>query len=152
MINTISWQAYWQVIVVALVIYYVVVVFRFFVRNSILSSGSATAITGSPISTSDGLLRDSGVHSEFHQPEMGSEEQLVYSCIDELNAFLQQSKRTKCDKPSFLFSIKRILTKYPSLKTSQYKEAVSSVLASEAEHLCSIHIDREDVDSVWLGV
>jgi hypothetical protein len=79
-----------------------------------------------------------------------SGERMVYACMDELSAYFQSSKGTKVVKEEFVFAVQKILSKYPSLKSSEFKEAVSNLIVSEAFHNCSIHLEEEDLFHVWL--
>ncbi len=71
--------------------------------------------------------------------------------MDELNAYFEVAKKGKCLKQELLYSVQRILSKYSSLENPQYKESITNVIISEAEHNCSIHLKEEDVVQVWLG-
>lgn len=152
MFNTISWQAYWMAIAFITAGYYGVVFLLYFRKNISFSTGAGTAGTLRDSSTqSDHTSMNGTLANEFSSPAEGSSEHLVYACMDEINAYIQEAKRTKADKENFLLSLRRILSKYPAIKATEYKEAITSVLISEAAHHCSIHLSEAEVDSVWLG-
>lgn len=148
MFNTISWQAYWMAIALTTAGYYGIVFLLYFRKGLKISSSSGASSLFSS-SSSNHQLRSQEA-SDFSEPERGTDEHMVYACVDEINAFIQEAKRVKTGKQEFLLSIKAILAKYPTIPTTQYKEAVTSVLISEAAHNCSIHLSEAEVDSVWL--
>lgn len=74
--------------------------------------------------------------------------QSAYACIDELAAYFVESKRIKCVKQELLFVVQRILSKPPSLRYSEFQEAITNVIASEAKQRCSIQL--KEMRRVWL--
>jgi hypothetical protein len=151
MFNTISWQAYWMAIALISAGYYLIIILIYFRKDLKLSAASNTSsFLHSSQKTEDHWSSAASHASDFAEPEKGTDEHMVYACIDEINAFIQEAKRVKTGKEDFLLSIKVILAKYPTIKKTEYKEAVTSVLISEAAHHCSIHLSEAEVDSVWL--
>ncbi len=165
MLNNISWQGYWATLAISTAFYYIWLYLKYF-RNqfkipylhpsspvpqaphSVKSFLEESIVSDVPV-TGPNLFGEED--SPFETPDKDSEEEIVYAFMNELNAYLENAKKQKCVKEEIIFSIQSILKKYPTLKTSQYKESISNVLVSECEHLCSIHLSGEDVVQVWLG-
>lgn len=161
MLNNISWQGYWVTFAVLTTGYYLIIYLLFYrsdfkivlpfrepVKKSPSSSPAITSFLQQQNQPS--LFEEDG--SEFTSPVNNSEEHLVYACMDELNAYFEEVKKTKCIKEEFIYALQRILSKYLSLRTSSYKESLTKVIVSEAEHQCSIHLSEDDVVKVWPGL
>lgn len=140
MFNTISWQSYWTMLAISLAIYYLFL-FLVYYRKDFMTSLSSRGMKQSFAINPD----------EFQSPLPDTDEGIVYSCMDELNAFFEEAKKRKWSKNEMIYSIQRILEKYPSIKTSGYKQSVSNVLLNQCEHICSIHLNAEELNRVWLG-
>ena len=160
MLNNISWQGYWTTIALLTTGYYLSIYLLFFRTDfKILYRGKATNnensidFTNSNIKRQDVSTQSPTINDfdEFQSPEVGSEEAVVYACIDELDAFFQESKKAKCLKSELISSLQIILKKYPTLKGSGYKASLTNVIVGQCEHICSIHLDADDVVRVWSG-
>jgi hypothetical protein len=142
MFNTISWQSYWTSLALILAIYYLVVYLLYY------RSDVKLLFKGAGEKDSFSFRNDT---PEFQQPPTDTEEQIVYSCIDELNAFFEEAKRKRWIKAELMHSLQLILKKYPSLQSSKYKASINTVLTNQCEHICNIHLSAEEVKHVWLG-
>lgn len=167
MFNSISWQGYWIAIALLTVLYYLIICLLYYRshlcawiqhlqgrRPKITPSTSVPFLHSQPNESSgkrQPSLFEAETAIEFSLPPKDSEEHIVYSYMDELNAFFEQAKRTKWMKEELIGALKRLLLKYPSLKVSEYKESISNVLITECEHHCSIHLSAEDIVIVWTG-
>lgn len=160
MLNNISWQGYWITLALLSAGYYLVIYLLYYridfkvllPRNTDLkhSGNNSTSLAFVQKSSDQSSLIGEESGSEISMPSTYSDEHLVYACMDELNAYFEEAKREKCVKEEFIYSLQRILQKYPTLKSSHYKESIMSVIISEAEHICSIHLKEDDVVQVWL--
>ncbi len=158
MFNNISWQGYWLTIALTSAGYYLSIYLLYFRNDFKILIGqkktkSSFEIAGhsSPLDESlkqSELFNDS---TEFELPDKNSEEAIVYACIDELDAFFNESKKGKCLKDEMICSLQSILKKYPSLKESGYKASLTNVMVGQCEHTCSIHLDADDLVKVWFG-
>jgi hypothetical protein len=158
MFNNISWQGYWLSIALLCAGYYLSIYLIYF-RNDFKiligrrkPEGSFQVADGAtPLKNSQDLSEPYTDVEEFQLPDKNSEEAIVYACIDELDAYFNEAKKGKCDKEEMISSLHSILKKYPSLKHSGYKASVTNVLVGQCEHICSIHLDADDVVRVWFG-
>ena len=152
MFTSISWSAYWTVLSLLSGIYYVLILLFYF-RKARLTEKAGESLSLHPFHPfSSGKEKQPlgpPLERDFEQPARGTLEHLAYTCIDELNAYIQEAKRMKVDKTGFLNSVRSILSKHPTLAKSEYGEAIFNVLQSEAAHHCAIHISKEEIDSVW---
>ena len=128
MLNPFTWQGWWTNLALLSAVYYLSVFLLF--RNK----------TTAPATAKDPLFED---------PPQGSEESLVYRCVDELSAYFGEAKKTRPVPEEFLFAVRSILSRYPFLQSSAYKEAVANVIQSEAAHHCSLHLGEEEMQQLW---
>jgi hypothetical protein len=146
MFNTISWQSYWTTLAIISTIYYFVI-YLIYYRKNFKASFLAGTFTQNRKFSLVANTNDPG----FEQPPKDSEEHIVYSCMEELNAFFQEAKKRKWTKNELISSLGIIIKKYPSIKLSAYRQPVLNVLSNHCEHVCSIHINEEELDHVWLA-
>lgn len=166
MLNNISWEGYWITIALLSAGYYFVVYLLYFRKDFSIEWGKrSNEQAKSPFfSYSSGKsgvvdhkenlqqtsLFDNPVE-EFQIPEADSLEHVVYSCMDEISAYLAEAKKSRCAKEEIIYAFQSILKKYPALSTSEYKESLTNVLVSQCEHDCSIRLSADDVVRVWVG-
>ena len=159
MLNNITWQGYWTILALLSAGYYLVIYFLYYRKDFKIENPKRGAST-KHATTSAAMASFMQAHNaavpmneqdvvDFGAPDEKAE-QIVYACMDELNAFLEGVKSAKCAKPEFLYAVQKILSKFPDLKNSQFKDSISQVILSEAAHHCSIHLSEEDMVHVWL--
>ena len=147
MFNNISWQGYWTVLALLAAGYYLVIYLLYFRNDFKVSFGQLPAGAGAP----DEPLFQKTEEDFNDDPEQEHVDRLTESCLDEISAYFEQSKRNKCVKEELIYSLQVLLRKYASVKNSSYRNAVNNVIANHAEHNCSIHLSGEEVDHLWLG-
>ena len=158
MFNNISWQSYWITIALFTAGYYLTIYLLYFRkdfsipwrRGSRLKEDepfSSDERAVSPVLTTEQshLVQDS---SDFQLPGKDTLEQVVYTCMDEIAAYLEQAKRNKCEKAESLPALASILRKYPVLATSEYKQSITTVMIHQCESCCSVHLSAEEVAKV----
>ena len=141
MIN-ISWQGYWIWLAVISAGYYLVIYLLYY-RHDLKAW-----IHPKP-NNSDGIVTAS--ESIIQPPVEKDAERLIDSCMDELNAFFEESRRKKVMKEELIYSLQLLLKKYPSLKDSEYKESLSNLIATQCEDICLVRLNADEVYHVWLG-
>lgn len=154
MFHEISWHSYWTWVLAITFIYYLFVCICYF-RESIRRFLNHWPTTQTPFVNSGTKEQDlmpnlfDGHHSSANNSN--GEEHVAQSCMDELDAFFENQKRSKAVKSELMFSLYSILQKYPSLKSSEYKQSVTNIIATQSENICSIHLSAEELKGVWLG-
>ena len=142
MINNISWQGYWIWLAVISTGYYLVIYLLYY-RHDLKAW-----IHPKPYN-SDGIVPAS---ESIIQPHVEKDaERLIDSCMDELNAFFEESRRKKVMKEELIYSLQLLLKKYPSLKDSEYKESLTNLIATQCEDTCLVRLNADEVYHVWLG-
>lgn len=151
MFNNISWYDYWTSLAVITFAYYLAVYLLYFRNRNSLSFIKQILIPRDSVKEDrQPALFDNQI-SEFQQPSKDSEEYIVYACMDELNAFFDNQKKSKAVKSEVMFALHGILQKYPALKSSEYKDSLFNVIATQCENVCSIHLSAEEMKGVWFG-
>ncbi|MBB1287052.1 hypothetical protein HRH25_21900 [Flavisolibacter sp. BT320] len=165
MFNNISWQGYWVCLALLTAGYYLVIYLLYFRKDfSIEWRKRSPEQTKSPFFSHSSVQSGVDGHKEtfqqsslfgnpveeFQLPEADSLELVVYSCMDEINAYLAEAKKARCAKEEIIYAFQSILKKYPGLSTSEYKESLTNVLVSQCEHDCSIRLSADDVVRVWV--
>ena len=147
MFNTISWNQYFIFLAASISFYYFVVYLLYF-RKTI-----ETGIHQKLDSFNYDSTKKEELTSLFDHPSNVEDnlEHTVYACMDELNAFFENSKKSKAVKSELMFGLYTILQKYPSLRNSDYKESLTNVIATQCENICSIHLSAEELKGVWFG-
>ena len=142
MINNISWQGYWITLALISAGYYLFIYLLYY------RSDFKVWIHRKPYNSQG--IASASVSVARPSIEQNAEG-LIDSCIDEINAFFEEARRNKTMKKELIYSLQLLLKKYPSLKNSEYQESLSNVIAAQCEHICSVHLNADEVRHVWLG-
>lgn len=145
MFTNISWHEYFTFLAVSTFIYYAVVYFLYFKNPARISLQQSQASFENSIEKEQPTL-----FNDVSSTEEGLQH-IVYACMDELNAFFEDQKKTKAVKSELMFGLYTILQKYPALRNSDYKESLTNVIATQSENICSIHLSAEELKGVWFG-
>lgn len=163
MINNISWQGYWIFLAITIAIYYLLIYLLYY-RNGLKISWHIKLHDNNPIvdkfysatqkKTGASELQETSFvedANDFQRPSIESDEYVVYACMDELTAFYEEAKRSKWEREDLIRSLQMILTKYPAIKKSPFKDSVTNVLVAQCEHIFSIRLSAADLVGVWSG-
>jgi hypothetical protein len=140
MLNNISWQNYWITVTMLSAGYYLLVFLLYF-RKDLMSTLNSKKV-GSNYTSDLSLV-------PTNMPQLEREEVVGHACMDELKAFFDESKKQKLHKKELMAAVQRIIKKYPTLKTSDYKEAITHVIVAMSEDNCSVHLGADDVGCFW---
>ncbi|MEI6949637.1 hypothetical protein V9K67_20790 [Paraflavisolibacter sp. H34] len=158
MFTNISWQAYWITIALALTAYYAVVLVIFY-------SGSIRVVLQQRWTPF--LPRPGGTNpkkASSFQPELFEREtdfipenvpsgsdvsDSIQPLLDELRAFFQQAGSSRMVKGEILFSLSRLLRKYPSVSGTPSQFSLDLVICQDCQKYCSIHLEAEEVTALW---
>jgi hypothetical protein len=155
MLSSISWQEYWITVVISCISYYVVVYLTCFRGNWKLNSsfqkGKKIGFVNSETKADQALSTMANNEMDQSSKINNTEDLAAGACLDEINAFFENQKGSKTVKREMMFSLYTLLQKYPSLRNSEYKEALNRVIATQSEVICSIHLSAEELKGVWLG-
>lgn len=146
MFYSISWQAYWTTLSLCIAGYYLIVYLVYFRKDFstiFIKTESVRAKLHPHVRSSP---EDQLPGSSLQNNE---QETIVHSCIDEVNAYFEEARKSKCLKEEIAYALKGILKKYPTLKHSGFRASLSSLIITQCEHICSIQLKSEDMARVW---
>jgi hypothetical protein len=129
MLKGISWGMFGITIGSLTLVYYACVAVRYY-APSLLSAAKSAGKPGAKAGST---------------PELYP---IVHDLVDEMHAFLESSAGKLHE--SLLFpKIAAILAKYPAVKDSSYREAITDLVASEVTQYGSTPVTKEQVADLW---
>ena len=102
------------------------------------------SLTATPVDKSDGLADDANASSQKDSKT------LVHEFVDELNALVNQAGLENIAKDQMLVLLQLLLRKYPGLHQSNFRQELISLIQTECEANCSIHLNAEELDALWI--
>lgn len=139
MLSSISWASYLTAIVIALIIYYLLIVYRYYRHDLlVLTANSSQPKT---VSITQFQAKD--------ESAVSAEQPGVQSFADEIKAYLQEAANDQFEKHTIVYGLSCIANKYAALKTSEYRYAIRELIASETENYCSFVLNDEEMNKVW---
>lgn len=149
MLSSISWAGYFTAIAILLVVYYAVIGYRFY-RNDIIVITGGLNNQRSLSFVKDHLRQEiSSQKDQKGEDIINNTPLLVESFTDEIRAFLQEAKNNELSKGTIFHSLQIIVSKYPSLKISEYKSLLEQLIIDETELNCDVLIKEDEVSRVW---
>ncbi len=141
MINNISWVTYWTAIGIILFIYYTSICLRYYLFEvkQILS----------------GKLKLTFKKRLNSYPIEAPSQQDFFPVI---NQFQQQIKTILSDaaeknliKQEIIYSLQLLFKKYAIVKDTSFQSSINDYILNEYSNYCSIHLNEEDVMSLWVN-
>ena len=154
MFNSITWGQYFYTIISLLVIYYVVLGFKFYKWEILAAIGIRKADHG-PLDTVSlsGLKKYvSPENDEDYQPKPSMEidiSPLVQSFNDEVAAFLQQADEVEITKEQITNSLQSICSKYPVIKNADCRNELTLLVANEINLKYPNLFQQNDFVRLW---
>lgn len=153
MLNNITWQSYWIALAFTTTCYYSFVFLRFYRKEWLQKMRRGQR----PPSIADPADQNPQLHL-FQQPTAANapaKEEPEYlpavrSLVDEVHAFFDVADTRTNTRQSLLALLKQIVQKYPTVKETAYQHAVNNLIVFLAEQNRSLHLNREEVGSLWV--
>jgi hypothetical protein len=158
MFSNISWQAYWIAIAIALTAYYAIVLVIYYsgVIKVVLQQRwmpyyprPAGKRTKRPFPFQGELFEPETAHSSQDVPLGNDVSESIQPLLDELQAFFEQAASSRMVKEELLFSLGRLLRKYPFVKGTPAQFSLGHLIVQDCEKHCSIHLEEEEVNALW---
>ncbi len=163
MFNQITWAGYCTALLILLLSYYLCVLFFYF-KNEIIQliSGKQElfARTGSaksgvhftmPAETVESHPDASFIENNIHQANLENGLfQLVHDLTNELQIAIREAGEKAYKKEELIFSLQLLLKTYRELKGTNFTEAINSLIAVECQNSCSIHLDEDELNMLWV--
>ena len=158
MFNHISWASYAQSVVFSLFIYYFFVLYRYYRQDFLVR------ITGKQRHISNSMNFNSTRQQPPFQKEFnfnetvfiprenknGGYSPLVQALTDELQAFISEAGSNSFERQQIIHSLQLLISKYPSVKSSPFKEYIKQQIAQQCASTCSVHLSEEELDRLWV--
>lgn len=141
MFSSISWQSYISTVAILLVIYYAFVLYVYY-RKDIVQF------------LTTGRYNGEGREQNMHADNTGAEEQpAAENYIDEVKALIHQAGYSRLSKDELVFSLQQLLGsgRFETIQTPGFKEKLGKIITYECQTNCSMHLDEEDLQRVWVG-
>lgn len=154
MFNSITWEQYFSAIIILLLIYYTIIVFKFYKWEILAAIGIRKADNATGNSLSLFGLRNyvSPEKDEDYQPKQSMEidiSPVVQLFNDEVAAFLQQTDEVGITKKQIINSLQSICSKYSAIKNADCRNELTLLVASEINLKYPNLFQQNDLASLW---
>lgn len=139
MLSSVSWSEYIMAILIVLVIYYVLIGYRFY-KHDLL------ALTTNAKQSQAFAIAQFQAQAEIANPK---DTPTVESFADEIKAYLQEATNDQFEKHTVVYGLSCIANKYAALKVSEYRFAIRELIASEIENYCAFILNDGEMRKVW---
>ncbi|SRR6266542_363595 len=145
MIKQISWAIYWTAIGITSVFYYVVICLRYYLSDirQILAGKSKFLFKKKTC--------DKSIVFENGKPS--SQEDLfpvINQLVQEIKITLEEALQKNLLKKEIIYAFQLLLKKYPTVKGTPFESIVSNYILTECSNYCSIHLEEEEVNMLWM--
>jgi hypothetical protein len=157
MLEKISWGDYWLAIAIMCAIYEMSVILLFFRKEffqlalKIKSGNFKTNLSFNNSQTN--LFSPSDTHTLINNTGEKENEILmpqVHELVQELKGFVQDVGERSFVKEEVIMGFQIILRDYKNLIGTNFQKSINDFIAVECEDKCAIHLDANEVNSVWL--
>lgn len=154
MFNSITWEQYFSTIIILLLIYYTVLVFKFY-KWEILAAIGIRKVDHAALGTVSlsGLKKYVSQENDVdYQPKPSTEidiSPLVQSFKDEVAAFLQQAGEIEITKEQITNSLQSICSKYPAIKNADCRNELTVMIANEINLKYPNLFQLDDLAGLW---
>ena len=141
MFSSISWQSYISTVAILLVIYYAFVLYVYYRKDivQLLTTGRY-----------NGEAREQNMHNDNSESE---EQEVTENHVDEVKALIHQAGYSRLSKDELVFSLQQLFgsARFETMQTPGFKKRLSKIITYECQTNCSMHLDEEDLERVWVG-
>ncbi len=137
-----SWKTYFEIVAVALVIYYALILLVFN-RNDIIKLLSLRFQTAP--------FQKNVIEDALHKGT--SETSNVLAALPtEIKYVIQQANNNKSPKEEMLFALQKLFSddSIQAIHDPFFKKQISEFILKECESICSIHLSEEDLRVLWI--
>ena len=147
MLSHISWNSYFEFIAIALTLYYGALLLLFYGNRfqNLLQLGLFNRSEPQDFDSAGNAVLPYGADGSA-----ADDESKFYSLIDELNAFFEQARKTKCVKQELIGALKKITSKHTISENSFYKQSVTNLITVQCKNICSLQLSETDMALVWM--
>ena len=154
MFNSITWGQYFSAIIILLIIYYIIIGYRFY-KWEILGVIGIRKVEDRMMSTASLSNLKNSITPENHEdylPKPALEidiSPLVQSFTDEVKAFVRGSETNKIKKDEIIHSLSIISSKYPALKEADCRNDLEQFVLNEINAQYPNLLHPKDLSQLW---
>ena len=151
MFNSITWGQYFSATILLLIIYYLLIGFRFYKWEILRIIGIRKVDDGS-LNTTAALSFAASENNENYLPKPSLEidiSPLVQSFTDEVTAFVQGADEAEITKDKIINSLQAICTKYPAIKNADCRKDLEVDVLKEINLKYPTLFQQNDFKNLW---
>ena len=145
MLNNISWNSYWLLILIATLIYYFFVVVVYF-RNDLFK----VKIRNFRLADANSFRTNQLTHQVKEIDSTIALDNVIESLVDEIRAFLIEAGKSKEAKERIVEGLGQICSKYSKDQIEIYKTAITNLIETECYDNCIIRLSVDELEQVWV--
>ncbi|WP_143706026.1 hypothetical protein [Emticicia sp. TH156] len=155
MFTNISWQDYLMAVSITLIVYYVIIGFRYYaVELKDLVTGKRKLRLNNQVAEVDEdnfiIPSSSNNHQDYPFERTGEDEFAeVEELISRLKETIQHATIKKYIPQELKNYLRLLLQEYPTIKTSLFRSSVNEFIVSECEKYGSLTLTEQEVDLLW---
>ena len=153
MFSNVSWSEYLTFISVSALIWYAFVLYTYYRQDlfQTLQGKKIPAINNLSFGDHTTSHHQSDAVLENYQPKEAESVHVIQAVTDEIQAYLEEAGKNEVGKEELVTSLTRIVSKYPSLAGSDYKDSLDELLKNEAEINCAVSLSESEISRIWSG-
>ena len=145
MIKQISWETYWSAISTALILYYVVICYMYYLTD-IKKAVASKSKRFFKKAFSNAVNLENKIVSHSHEELFPVLNQLA----QEIKMMIEDALQKCLVKKEILYAVQILLKKYPMIKGTPFEPIVTGYILTECLNYCSIHLDEAEVNMLWM--
>lgn len=149
MLIYVSFSTYFTCSLLTVVVYYGLIWLLYFAKKPKSLQAAMVSVTnqrGQEINRSTVTATEADVTQKQTSANLSD---LVHDMVDELKALLLQLAVEKAEPDQIMGSIRRLLKKYPALKTSALHTAIENLVGVETEEKCGLRFSPAELACLW---
>lgn len=142
-----SWSTYLTSCAIIALVYYCTLYLKFY-RRVLFKLG--TTQTPSPNSDESYSSLNSNKSDDFRSNNR--QDLFIHSAhdlVDELRALIKQLAVQSTEKETLILKVSQLLKKYYSLRNTLFYEPINNMILIECENKCNIHLDADELTTLW---
>jgi len=147
MLTNISWKEYSIFILIAVFIYYIVILIVFYKSEifKLVNNLQLLHKNSNGFNASDTLEKS---NNDLHAVDTGSSEASI-QLQKEIKSLLENANLKKSVREEIVMSLQLVLQNCHSIRQSQFKDSINHYIKETIENICSIHLNDQEVEQLW---
>lgn len=141
MFSSISWPSYISTVAILLVIYYSFVFYLCYRKNII------------QFLTTGGINGEGREQNRSATDTAAEDQQAEENYVNEVKALIQQSGYSRLSKEELVILLQQMLgsRRFETMRLPGVQKRLNKIIIYECQTNCSMHLDEEDLERVWIG-